>query len=160
MRQRLCMVSPACRLVKHIEGWLDCTGQLPWRKDVPPCQTHRCRVMSHCVLEFCQKCAFLFCSLVFSLIFSHLLHLSVSLSCSFSLYCVSLCIFTLIRLEFYLDECLPCLCLFPLKEWHQHSVQMSTSLSLVTTWYKVKFNNVRLHKAAAKGNISKGHRQG
>lgn len=60
VRQRLCMMSPPCRVVKHIKGWLGCTGQLPWRKDVPPCQTHRCRIMSHCVLEFCQKIVSLF----------------------------------------------------------------------------------------------------
>lgn len=67
VRQTLCMVSPPCRVVKHIKGWLDCTGQLLWHKDAPRCQTHRCRVMSHCVLEFCQKPASLFSSHVLRL---------------------------------------------------------------------------------------------
>lgn len=83
VRRRLCIVSPPCRAAEHIEGWLDCAGHLLWREDVPPCQTHRCRVMSHCVLEFCQKPASLFCSL------------PPSLSPSTSL-CVSLLLFPLL----------------------------------------------------------------
>lgn len=37
--------SPLCRTVKHIEAWLNCTGQLLWHTNGPPCQTHRCAVM-------------------------------------------------------------------------------------------------------------------
>lgn len=68
-----------CRVVKLIKAWLGCTGQLLWCKDVPPCQTHRCRVMTHCVLEFCQKPPFLSCSTQ-CLSFRHLLPLSPVLS--------------------------------------------------------------------------------
>lgn len=80
VRQTLCMVSPPCRVVKHIKGWLDCTGQLLWHKDAPHCQTHRCRVMSHCVLEFCQKPASLFSS--------HVLHLCPVILCFLLVLCL------------------------------------------------------------------------
>lgn len=106
--QTLCMVSPPCRLVKDIKGWLDCTGQLQCCKAVSPCQTHRCRVMSHCVLEFCQKASCLsalFCSISLLLTFPHFLLL-------FSPCVVSHSVDTLIRLEFSFNECLPCMHLF------------------------------------------------
>lgn len=126
LRQRLCMVSPPCRVVKRIKGWRDCTGQLLWREDVPSCQTHRCRVMSHCVLEFCQKPAQFSLSLTLSHTLPPTLFPSLSPSPLFSVsralslcsVCFSLCVYTLIRLEFYFNECLLCLCLFAFEKWH------------------------------------------
>lgn len=94
-RGKLYMVSPPCRVVKRIEGWLDCTGQLLWCKDVPPCQTHRCRVMSQCELEFCQNPASLFCSLVLCLPPSHLLPSSSISVLLFNLCAVSCSVFIL-----------------------------------------------------------------
>lgn len=57
VRPRLCTVCAHCRAVKHIEVWLERTGQLLWHKDGSRCQRHRCRVMSHSVLEVCQESA-------------------------------------------------------------------------------------------------------
>jgi len=39
-------------------------------------------------------------------------------------------------------------------------IQCSDEGSLLTTWSKIKFNKVTLHKAAAKGKICKGHSRG
>lgn len=57
VRPRLCTACAHCRAVKHIEVWLQRTGQLLWHKDGSCCQRHRCRVMSHSVLELCQESA-------------------------------------------------------------------------------------------------------
>lgn len=83
-------VPPPCRAVKHIEGWRVCTGQLLWRKEERTCQTHRCRVMSHCVLEYSQKSASLFCSLVLRLLFSLSVSLLLFVLCQALCLCLNL----------------------------------------------------------------------
>lgn len=81
VRPRLCTTCAHCRAVKHIEVWLERAGQLLWHKDGSCCQRHRCRVMSHSVLEFCQEPA----SVLLTVCPNLSLRLSASPSCTSSL---------------------------------------------------------------------------
>lgn len=88
VRPRLCTTCAHCRAVKHIEVWLERAGQLLWHKDGSCCQRHRCRVMSHSVLEFCQEPA----SVLLTVCPNLSLRLSASPSCTSSLPPLLCCI--------------------------------------------------------------------
>lgn len=107
-RDRLSIASP-CSAVKHIEVWLDCTGQF-W----PPCQTHRCIIMTDCVLESCQKPAsvLLPCSPFLSPPF-FCIHLS-GYCCLFEY--VSDSVYNSTWHEFHFNKCQPCICFFSFEE--------------------------------------------
>lgn len=107
-RDRLCIASP-CSAVKHIEVWLDCTGQF-WS----PCQTHRCIIMTDCVLESCQKPAsvLLPCSPFLSPPFI-CIHLSGY--CSLFEY-VSDSVYNSTWHAFHFNKCRPCISFFSFEE--------------------------------------------
>lgn len=106
------------------------------------------RHSTHCVLEFCQKPASVL--LPCSSCPSPLLPLlsPPSLCTSLLLIPVSLSLST--RCEFHFNKCHPCICLFSFEELRWYGVQMRAWLALVHISDEIKFNKVRLHKAAAK----------
>lgn len=128
VRQRLCMVSP-CSAVKHIEVWLDCTGQFLWQR-CASCQTHRCRVMTHCVLESCQKpgSVLLPCSPYLSPPFFAFIFLSIALSP----WIGSNSVYNLTRHEFRFNNCRPCICFFSFE------VMFSWGLDFHLWTYRIK----------------------